>query len=55
LQIVNKETDKSTVNNKKIETNWRANKIKNPKTAADLFKSYVIEIVQILKEQISKA
>jgi len=49
-QIINKEIDKSTANNKKTETHWRCNKINKSKIVAYLFKSYLIEIAQKLKE-----
>jgi hypothetical protein len=49
-QIINKEIHKLTVNNKKTETHWRSDKINKSKIVADLFKSYLIEIVQKLTE-----
>ena len=49
-QIINKEIDKSKANNKKTETHWRCNKINKSKIVAYLFKSYLIEIAQKLKE-----
>lgn len=47
-QVINKETDKSTANNKKIETHWKFIKINKPIIVADLFKSYLMERVQKL-------
>jgi hypothetical protein len=53
-QMINKETGKSTVNNKEIEINGRSNKMTYQKLVAELFNSYFVEIVEKLVEQNSE-
>ena len=50
-QVINKELEKSSINNKNIELRWGKNKISNPRAIAELFNSYFVEIVEKLTDQ----
>jgi hypothetical protein len=52
--VNNKQFGKSTLRNKKNEINWETNKVTNPKITAELFKSYVFEMVEKLTEQMAR-
>ena len=45
-QVINKEVQKSSINNKNIELRWGKNKISNPSDIAELFNSYFVETVE---------
>jgi hypothetical protein len=50
-QVINKETGKSSINNKNIELRWRKIKISNSRAIARLFNSYFVETVEKLVDQ----